>query len=82
MNKQVSFQIDEQVLINAEHYARKHEKSLAELVTEYIEALARIQQEGGFLPIVEGMIGVAREPQPATAEEAKWAYLKDKYLSE
>lgn len=82
MNKQVSFQIDEQVLINAEHYARKHEKSLAELVTEYVEALARIQQEGGFLPMVEKMIGVAREPGVGMAEEAKWAYLKEKHLGE
>ncbi len=82
MNKQISFQVDEQALIDAEYYAREHEKSLAELVAEYVEALARIQREGGFLPIVESMIGVAREPQPGIAEEAKWAYLKNKHLGE
>lgn len=62
MHKQISFQIDEQALIYAEQYAREHEKGLADLVAEYVEALARIQlqREGGFLPIVESMIGVAR----------------------
>lgn len=82
MSKQISFQVDEQALIGAEHYAQAHNKSLTEMLTEYVEALARIQREGGFLPIVESMIGVAREPQPGMAEEAKWAYLKDKHLGE
>ncbi len=82
MSKQVSFQIDDQVLADAEHYAQEHQKSLTEMLTEYVEALAHIQREGGFLPIVENMIGVAREPGPESADEARWAYLKNKHLGE
>ncbi len=80
MSKQFTFQIDEKTLIDAELYAQVHEKNLTALLTEYVEALARIRREGGFLPIVESMIGVAREPGPESAEEARWAYLKNKYL--
>jgi hypothetical protein len=82
MSKQVSFQINEQALADAELYAREHEKSLTDLLTEYVEALARIHREGGFLPIVENMIGVAREPGPESTDEARWAYLKNKHLGE
>jgi len=82
MTTQISFQIDEQTLRDAEQYAREHDLKLTNLLAEYVQALARIQQEGGFLPIVENMIGIAKEPGPDTAEDARWAYLKNKYLEE
>lgn len=80
MTKQITFQIDEKTLIDAEHYALEHEKKLEDLLAEYVEAMARIQRKGGFLPIVEKMIGIAKEPGPESPDEARWAYLKNKHL--
>ena len=80
MNTQVSIQIDEQTFQDAEMYAREHEKTLNELLTEYVHALAKIQRSDGFSPLVRKMIGLVRQPEKMTPEGAKWAYLKKKYL--
>ncbi len=80
MNTQVSIQIDEQTFQDAEMYAREHEKTLNELLTEYVHALAKIQRSGGFSPIIEQMIGVVRDPGGISEDDARWDYLRNKYL--
>lgn len=82
MNTRVSIQIDEQTFQDAEMYAKEHDKTLSELLTEYVQALAIIQRGGGFSSTVQQMIGIVKEPWGKSEDDAKWDYLRSKYLDQ
>lgn len=80
MKTKFTFSIDSGTLRLAHQYAKADGRTLADLLTEYVEALAELQRSDGFSPLVRKMIGLVRQPEKMTPEEAKWAYLKKKYL--
>ena len=81
MTTKLTLSVDRQVIQKAKRYARRHNKSLSQLVTNYLKHVTADDREMPEIdPVVQEVadeIPIAQVPQ---LDEPKYRYLKDKYL--
>ena len=81
MTTKLTLSVDRQVIQKAKRYARRHNKSLSQLVTNYLKHVTADDREISEIdPVVQEVadeIPIAQVPQ---LDEPKYRYLKDKYL--
>ena len=81
MTTKLTLSVDRQVIQKAKRYARTHNKSLSQLVTNYLKHVTADDREMSEIdPVVQEVadeIPIAQVPQ---LDEPKYRYLKDKYL--
>jgi hypothetical protein len=81
MTTKLTLSVDRQVIQKAKRYARRHNKSLSQLVTNYLKHVTADDREMSEIdPVVQEVadeIPIAQVPQ---LDEPKYRYLKDKYL--
>ncbi len=82
MSKKLTLSIDETTIEKAKRYAKKKKKSLSKLVQEYLQYVAERENdnlESELTPTVKKLLGSVRIKEESI-EEARFKYLKEKYL--
>ncbi len=82
MSKKLTLSIDETTIEKAKRYAKKKKKSLSKLVQEYLQYVAERENENLELeltPTVKKLLGSVKI-KGKSPEEAKFKYLKERYL--
>ena len=82
MSKKLTLSIDETTIEKAKRYAKKRKKSLSKLVQEYLKYVAERETENlgsELTPIVKKLLGSVKIKEESI-EEARFKYLKEKYL--
>ncbi len=84
MNKKLTLSLDNDVIDKAKIYARNHKKSLSNLVENYFRLIIlNIKKEkSDFSKLVKELIGSVKVPENFNYDDAKYEYLKDKYLND
>jgi hypothetical protein len=82
MTTKLTLSVDKEVIEKAKRYAQSHNRSLSQIVTHYLEALT--EEEQGHSEIDSEILELADEipieELPSEEADAKYRYLKDKYL--
>ncbi len=82
MTTKLTLSVDKDLIEKAKRYAQERNRSLSQIVTHYLEALT--EEEKGQLEIDPEIQELADEipveALPADEADAKYRYLKDKYL--
>ena len=82
MSKKLTLSIDETTIEKAKRYAKKKKKSLSKLIQEYLNYVAERENESIELeltPTVKKLLGSVKM-QEKSIEDARFKYLKEKYL--
>ena len=81
MTTKLTLSVDRQVVQKAKRYARKQNKSLSQLVTNYLRHVtAEDRQVPDIDPIVLEIADEIPLDRLPELEEPKYRYLRDKYL--
>jgi hypothetical protein len=90
MNTKLTLSIQEEVIKKAKDYARQNERSLSDLVENYLKALVVSEPEISYgksaharhadTPISNALLGVVPELNDADLEDIRYASIKRKYL--
>ncbi len=82
MSKKLTLSIDEAIIERAKKYAKKKKKSLSKLIEEYLKYVSERENENIELeltPTVRKLLGSVKMKKESI-EDAKFKYLKEKYL--
>lgn len=82
MTTKLTLSVDKATIEKAKRYAQKHNRSLSEIVTRYLEALT--EETEALSEIDPEILDIANEiPVEALPKDAdrKFQYLKEKYLN-
>ncbi len=78
MQTKLTLRLEETLIKQAKSYARQHDKSLSQIVSDYFQMLSRKTQNSNIPPITQSLIGIL-ESQDVDIEDYK-KHLEDKYL--
>ena len=81
MTAKLTLSVEKNVIQNAKRYARKHKRSLSEIVTSYLRSLSSDAAEelDPDVVAISDEIPAAKIPE---LDDARYRYLKEKYLHE
>lgn len=84
MNKKLTLSLDDKIIKQAKSYANEHNESLSKLVEKYFVyiTLQDNQEQNDFSPIIEELIGSIKFNEDVNVNDAKFEYLKEKYLND
>ena len=81
MTTKLTLSVDRQVVQKAKRYARRQNKSLSQLVTNYLRHVTAEDREVSDIdPVVLEIADEIPLDQLPQLEEPKYRYLRDKYL--
>ncbi|MBU8881524.1 hypothetical protein KSK37_00345 [Kaistella sp. DKR-2] len=82
MNTKLTLTIDQSIIEKAKKYARKKERSLSDLIENYLKALTakEIPQQEEFSPAVESLKGSFKMPKDFDYKKELTDRLSEKYL--
>ncbi|OWK74324.1 hypothetical protein CBW16_02620 [Flavobacteriaceae bacterium JJC] len=82
MNTKLTLTIDQSIIEKAKKYARKKERSLSDLIENYLKALTakEIPQQEEFSPAVESLKGSFKMPKNFDYKKELTDRLSEKYL--
>ena len=90
MNTKLTLSIQEEVIKKAKDYARHNERSLSDLVENYLKALAASEPKviygkstepiNAQTPISNALLGVITNLTDSDQEDLRYAHIKDKYV--
>lgn len=82
MTTKLTLSVEKETIKKAKRYAEEHNRSLSELVTRYLEALTDEQDRPSELdPEVLNIADEIPIEELPEGREAKYRYLRDKYLN-
>ena len=77
----LTLSVDVNLIERARRYARRHDRSLSDLVSSYLRQITADEQDGDEVdPLVRDIADVISMDQIADLDDAKYQHLKDKYL--
>lgn len=82
MNTKLTLTIEQSVIEKAKQYARKRERSLSDLIENYLKALTseETNKEGEVTPIVKSLRGSFKLPENFDYKKELTNRLSEKYL--
>ncbi len=83
MTTKLTLSVEKRVIQKAKRYAKTHQMSLSEIVTNYLDYIST--QGGEFSDIDPDVLeasGHISSKKTADVKELKYRYLRDKYLNE
>ncbi len=88
MNTKLTLSIQKEVIKKAKEYAQHNERSLSDLVENYLKALAASEPKVHFeasleskeTPISNSLLGVVTNLNDANLEDERYAHIKNKYV--
>lgn len=89
MNTKLTLSIDNEVIKKAKEYANHQQRSLSDLVENYLKAIAvhepTVRYENmefikNSTPIADSLLGIISDLSEAEVEQARAEYLEQKYL--
>ncbi len=90
MNTKLTLSIQEEVIKKAKDYARHNERSLSDLVENYLKALVVSEPEISYgksahtrhadTPISNALLGIVPELNDTNLEDLRYQHIKDKYV--
>lgn len=81
MTTKLTLSVDRQVVQKAKRYARKQNKSLSQLVTNYLKHVTAEESDGPDIdPVVLEIADEIPLDRVPASGDPKYRYLKDKYL--
>ena len=81
MTTKLTLSVEKQVILKAKRYAKRHNKSLSEIVTSYLDFLSR--DKDNIQEIDPEVLEISDEipiEKLSAQGDAKFEYLRDKYL--
>lgn len=84
MNKKLTLSLDDAIIERAKKYASDKRESLSEMVENYFRLVTSNykKEEKKLSPIVQELLGSIKVPNDFDYENAKYDYLKEKYLND
>ena len=84
MNKKLTLSLDDAIIERAKKYASDKRESLSVMVENYFRLVTSNykKEEKKFSPIVQELLGSIKVPNDFDYENAKYDYLKEKYLND
>jgi hypothetical protein len=84
MNKKLTLSLDDVIIERAKKYASDKRESLSVMVENYFRLVTSNykKEEKIFSPIVKELLGSIKVPNDFDYENAKYDYLKEKYLND
>ena len=84
MNKKLTLSLDDAIIERAKKYASDKRESLSEMVENYFRLVtSNYKKENKKLsPIVQELLGSIKVPNDFNYDNAKYDYLKEKYLND
>ncbi len=84
MNKKLTLSLDDAIIERAKKYASDKRESLSEMVENYFRLVTSNykKEEKIISPIVQELLGSIKVPNDFDYENAKYDYLKEKYLND
>ncbi|GAB6042481.1 DUF6364 family protein [Endothiovibrio diazotrophicus] len=76
MQSKLTLRLDESLIRQAKVYAKQHDKSLSQVVSDYFQLLTKGVESPGVPPITQSLIGVIKDVD----EEDYERHLEEKYL--
>lgn len=83
MNTKLTLTIEEEIIERAKNYAKKKNRSLSDIIENYLKALTEKEQktkEQKLNPIIESLKGSFKMPKDMDYEEKLRERLEKKYL--
>ncbi|WP_277632476.1 DUF6364 family protein [Avrilella dinanensis] len=83
MNTKLTLTIEEEIIERAKNYAKKKNRSLSDIIENYLKALTEKEQktkEQKLNPIIESLKGSFKMPKDMDYEEELRERLEKKYL--
>jgi len=78
MNTKLTLRLDESLIEQAKCYAKQHDKSLSQVVSDYFQILTRKSEEVETPPITRSLIGILEGCHVEAGDYKK--HLEEKYL--
>jgi len=78
MQTKLTLRLDSSLIHDAKRYAKQHDKSLSQVVSDYFRMLTRTSKESEIPPITRSLIGVLEDSQADVEDYHK--HLEEKYL--
>ncbi len=78
MQTKLTLRLEDSLIQQAKRYAKQHDKSLSQVVSDYFQILTRRAEEAEIPPITQSLIGVL-ESSHIEADDYK-KHLMEKYL--
>ncbi len=78
MQTKITLDLEDDLIHQIEAYARENNKSIAQLVTDYFQDIARQKKNKPIPPVTQSLIGILKNHQ--IHEDDYKQYLTDKYL--
>ncbi len=84
MNKKLTLSLDDAIIERAKKYASDKRESLSEMVENYFRLVTSNykKEEKKLSPIVKELLGSIKVPNDFDYDNAKYDYLKEKYLND
>lgn len=84
MNKKLTLSLDDAIIERAKKYALDKRESLSKMVENYFRLVTSNynKEEKDISPIVQELLGSIKVPNDFDYENAKYDYLKEKYLND
>ena len=84
MNKKLTLSLDDAIIERAKKYASDKRESLSEMVENYFRVITSNyeKKEKKLSPTVQELLGSVKVPNDFEYENAKYEYLKEKYLND
>ena len=84
MNKKLTLSLDDAIIERAKKYASDKRESLSKMVENYFRLVTSNykKEEKKLSPIVQELLGSIKVPNDFDYENAKYDYLKEKYLND
>lgn len=89
MNTKLTLSIDDEIIKKAKEYANYQQRSLSDLVENYLKAIAvreptvryeNLESIKNSTPIADSLLGIISDLSEAEVEQARAEYLEKKYL--
>jgi len=78
MQTKLTLRLEESLIQQAKRYAKQHDKSLSQVVSDYFQILTRKAEEVEAPPITRSLIGVLDDGRVEVGDYKK--HLEEKYL--
>lgn len=78
MQSKLTLRLDESLIKQAKSYAKQHDKSLSQVVSDYFQALTKEVESGEIPPITSSLIGVLTGSNVDVDDYKR--HLEEKYL--
>lgn len=82
MNIKLTLTIEQEIVEKAKHYAKTNERSLSDLIENYLKMLVKNdEKEVDLTPVVKSLKGSFKDPQQMNYKDSLVNILTEKHLS-